>query len=300
MDITTIHPCRRPTFRLKLWLGLALVATPVTAQIQPGRVYSGGERISDPSSGLHLTLPQGWRGQLSPDGSAFMLQSESGGGYMFVTADQMTEAQARAEMSQPVDLGNGVRLMPAGEIQQVATSHLSARYTVRGAPGEMLATADVRLTRDGLGVAFIVLSPPQSADAHREAMREFAFSLGMTEPQAQSAGGADEWEPYLRGRYLARYFTRTGYTESTELWLCSDHTFYYNSQGGGFGGGASGAAQATGGGRWSATGAGRTGTLQLQWGNGETSSWSLEYDYENDRVFVNGQRMLRGNNERCR
>ncbi len=37
----------------------------------------------------------------------------------------------------------------------------------------------------------------------------------------------------------------------------------------------------------------------LQWSNGEQSSMSLEYDYEQDRVFVSGDRMLRGNNERC-
>lgn len=115
-----------------------------------------------------------------------------------------------------------------------------------------------------------------------------------------ATGGNDEWEPYLRGMYLARYFTRTGYTESTEIWLCSDGVFYYDSQGGGFGGGASGAAQSTGGGRWSATGAGSAGTLILTWANGERSSLELSYDYDQDRLYLNGDRMLRGANERCR
>lgn len=31
----------------------------------------------------------------------------------------------------------------------------------------------------------------------------------------------------------------------------------------------------------------------------DRSSMSLEYDYEQNRVFVNGERMLRGENERC-
>jgi hypothetical protein len=83
------------------------------------------------------------------------------------------------------------------------------------------------------------------------------------------------------------------------MWLCSDGTFAYDSQGGGFGGGASGAARATGGGRWSATGAGRSGTLTLLWGNGERSTFALEYDYDRDRLYVDGERMLRGANERC-
>jgi len=39
--------------------------------------------------------------------------------------------------------------------------------------------------------------------------------------------------------------------------------------------------------------------LILQWSNGERSTMSLEFDYEQDRLYVNGERMLRGANERC-
>ncbi|HEX9728273.1 MAG TPA: hypothetical protein VGA37_07210 [Gemmatimonadales bacterium] len=269
------------------------------AQIQPGRIYTGGEQIGDPAVGLRLTIPAGWRGRLSPDGESFVLESEGGGGYLVVIADEMTETEARQQLAESMDLGGGIVLTPTGAVSEVASGHLSASYAVSGAQSEFVGTVDVRLTRAGLGVAFILLSPPPAAAGHLDAMREFAFSLGVMQQTAQSAGGNDEWEPFLRGLYLARYYTATGYTESTELWLCGDGRFSYNSEGGGFGGGASGAAQSTGGGRWSASGAGKTGTLLLQWANGEQSSMSLEYDYEQNRVFVNGERMLRGQNERC-
>jgi hypothetical protein len=68
---------------------------------------------------------------------------------------------------------------------------------------------------------------------------------------------------------------------------------------GGFGGGASGAFQGAGNGRWSASGAGATGSLDLEWSNGGQSTWALEYDHDRNQLFVNGQRMLRGENERC-
>ncbi len=278
---------------------LASLAGDAGAQIEPGRIYGGGERIIEPSLGLALTLPTGWRGALAPDGSAFTLEAEAGPGYMVVMAEQGTEAEARALMAAPVDLGGGVVLMPEGEIREIAAGHLSARYSVTGAGTELVGTVDVRLTQGGLGVAFMLLSPPDAVARQREAMREFALSLGVTEPAGQPSSGGDEWEPYMRGRYLARFFTRTGYTESTELWLCSDGTFYFNDQGGGFGGGASGAHQGTGSGRWSATGAGATGSLILDWSGGGRSTWSLEYDYDQDRLYVNGSRMLRGANERC-
>ena len=278
---------------------LAAVATPAVGQIQPGRVYTGGEQIGDPQLGLTLTLPAGWRGSLSPDGESFLLESEAGGGYMVVIGDQATEAEARQQLTEPVDLGGGVVLTPNSAVQDVASGHLTSSYSVSGAQSEFVATVDVRLTQAGLAVAFVLLSPAAAAGGHLEAMREFAFSLGVTEATAQSGAGGDEWEPFLRGAYLAKYFTATGYTESFELWLCSDGVFYYNGQSGGFGGGASGAAQATDGGRWSASGAGQTGTLMLEWSNGERSSWALEYDYEQNRTFLDGDRWLRGDNERC-
>jgi hypothetical protein len=280
---------------------VCLLPAAAGAQIQPGRLYGPGEMISEPSAGLSLTIPDGWRGALVPDGSMFMLEPLAGQGAMFVIADQLTEEEARAEMSRPLDLRNGMVVTPSGEIREISTGHLSARYTVQGGPMELEGTVEVRLAGSGLGVAFILLSPPSQAPAHVEAMRTFALSLGVTEPATRPAAsaGSDAWEPYLRGRYLARYYTASGYTESTELWLCSDGTFHFNDQAGGFGGGASGAVQGLGGGRWSATGAGAAGTLVLQWSSGERDSWALEYDYQQDRLYIEGVRWLRGNNERC-
>jgi hypothetical protein len=279
--------------------GLAASPTAAVGQVEPGRIYEGGETISDPSIGLTLTLPRGWRGRLGPGGESFLMESLGGDAYMVVIGDEVSEAEARTMLAQPVDVGGGVVLRPAGDVRDVGAGHLSSDFSVTGAATELTGTVDVRLTSTGLGVAFVLLAPPAAADTHRASMREFALSLGVTEPAAAPAGGQDEWEPYLQGRYLAHFYTDTGYTESRELWLCSDGTFWYDSQGGGFGGGASGAMQSRGGGRWSATGAGASGTLVLDWSNGGRNTWSLEYDYDADRLYVNGERMLRGANERC-
>ena len=293
----------RLTYMTALALALgAFLAKPTdaSAQIQPGRTYQGGEVISEPSMGLSLTIPSGWRGALAQDGSMFLMEPVAGTGLMVVVADEFDEVTARAEMSNALDLGDGVILQPAGEIREISFGHLSRPVAVTGAPMEMLGTIDVRLTSGGLGVAFIVLSPAGEAESHLDAMRTFALSLGVEEPTAEpEASGGDAWEPYLRGRYLARFYTGSGYTESTELWLCSDSSFFFNDQAGGSGGGASGAYQGLGDGRWSATGTGATGTLILHWTSGERTEWSLEFDYQRNELYVNDNRWLRGNNERC-
>ncbi len=289
----------RPASILLFAVALAVASGDTSAQIEPGRIYEGGETISDPTVGLALTLPGGWRGRLAPGGESFLMESTAGDAYMVVMGDQVSEAEARALLAQPVDVGSGVVLVPSGAVRDVGAGHLTSDFSVTGAAAELTGTVDVRLTSSGLGVAFVLLAPPAAAETHRASMREFALSLGVTDPVAAPAGGGDEWEPWLRGRYLAHFYTNTGYTESRELWLCSDGTFWYDSQGGGFGGGASGAVQSRGGGRWSASGAGASGTLVLEWSGGGSNTWALEFDYDADRLYVNGERMLRGANERC-
>jgi hypothetical protein len=280
---------------------LAFQPTLAWGQIQLGRIYEGGEVISEPAAGLALTLPTGWRGALMQDGSTFMLEPVEGIGLMVVAAQEFDEATARAELSADVDLGDGVILRPTGAIEVISSGHLSRPMTVQGLPSAMVGTVDVRLTPGGVGVAFIVLSPEADAASHLSDMRAFALSLRVTEPTpvAETSSG-DEWFPYMRGRYLARYYTTSGYTERTELWLCSDGSFLFSDEGGGFGGGASGAFQGSGGGRWSATGAGARGALILDWSNGQRSEWALEFNAQGDELYVNGSRWLRGDNERCR
>ena len=298
--------CHRHWTALRVLLAAATALSPASAQIQQGRTYAGGDTLVDPESGLRLTMPDGWTGRLSASGEAFEMRSTQGGGIMVVIAEPLTAEDARRRMAQRIELGDGLVLVPADSVREIATGHLSGSYTVTGAASTLVGRVDVRLARSGLGVAFVLLSPPAEVEIHESTLRAFAFSLGVRDPGRQASASSlvgaesdDAWAPYLKGKYLARYFTRTGYTESTELWLCSDGTFRYTSQGGGFGGGASGASLGRGNGRWSASGAGETGSLVLHWSGGGQTTLALRYDYANNRLFVDGERFLRGRNEVC-
>ena len=66
----------RGTFSLLVALAVVGVLQ-ANAQFEPTRVYTGGEVIRDPESGLTLTIPAGWSGQLSPDGESFRLASDA-------------------------------------------------------------------------------------------------------------------------------------------------------------------------------------------------------------------------------
>ena len=74
----------------------------------------------------------------------------------------MGEETARAEMSAPVDLGDGVMLQPVGDIEQIGPGHLTSRFSVSGTPPPMGSNVDVRLPDSGLGVG---VPDPEKRDA---------------------------------------------------------------------------------------------------------------------------------------
>ncbi|NNE07506.1 MAG: hypothetical protein HKN20_02980, partial [Gemmatimonadetes bacterium] len=109
---------------------------------------------------------------------------------------------------------------------------------------------------------------------------------------AQSPGHpSGNWAAELTGRKLTYFFTRTGYTEEDYIWLCADGRFYHSMQGGGFGGGASGAFASSNGGRWSASGGAGAGALTLQYNDGQSATYALSL--EGTKLFLDGKRYFR-------
>jgi hypothetical protein len=111
----------------------------------------------------------------------------------------------------------------------------------------------------------------------------------------------------MRGRYIVYYYTGSGYHEEDHIWLCSDGTYYRSNSSGGFGGGASG--------RWQATGTKpEVGILTLTTGpgvfRGDTTfgSWeentgpsqtSFKLSIQDNKLYLNGSKWFRDNNQRC-
>lgn len=97
---------------------------------------------------------------------------------------------------------------------------------------------------------------------------------------------------------MARYYTGSGYREKQALWLCSDGSFATSFNSGGFSmEGFSGAGSNDNTGNWQATGnVNQPGTLQLNYADGTQMKIKLQLQ---DKLYLNGDQWLRGDNERC-
>lgn len=290
-------------------------------EIQQGQQYAGGTLLESSAAGVALQVPQGWQGGWPAGSEMLVLASPDGTGYIFVHVAEMHEGGATELMSQPVPLGDGIVLQPQTAAAKDADGLISAPYRVTGAPQPWNATIKTRIGAHGIGAAFIALGQPASFASVNALARKLALTTTFKKPVTQSAaapGPAGNWQDYMRGRYVVRYYTATGYTEEDHIWLCSDGTFYRNTASGGFGGGASGAFGGQASGRWQATGGtGAIGELTLQYGPGAVSESSTTFgdwtersagydrivfslELRDDKLYLNGKKWLRGTNEQCR
>ena len=283
-------------------------------EIEPGRFYSGGTRLGVAEYEVAFTVPKGWRGALPHGAEVFQLQPEDGADAVILAiADAGTRDELARTMGEPIALGNGAVLRPAGEAEMRGRA-LARRYAMAGAGTAYAAYGEGLAGTNGMAVAYVLIAAPDAIGKWEAALRALTDStdLGPAAPspqqgaggtgdgaQGEASGAADRWDVYLRGKHIVRLYTGSGYTEEEHIWLCSDGSFRRRGSGGGFGGGASGAFQSDSTGRWTATGAGELGELVLHYRDGTSGSYQLRWDYAENHLYVDDRRWFHDENRVC-
>ncbi len=288
-------------------------------EVQQDKLYSAGSLVESSAAGVALTIPSGWQGAWPQGSDMFVLESTALEANIFMTLQQgEDEVTLKATMSAAIPLDQGVQLVPSSTPQKAGDIY-SNNYSVAGTP-QLSAFIAARVFPNSLRVAFIALSAnaSKSTQVNRITL-SLVKGLVVKTPtaSANTDSGADSWQKYLTGRYIARYYSGSGYSEEQHLWLCSDSRFYRQFGSGGFNSsGASGATSDRGQGYWSASGSTNSeGRLTLQYGAGAISQISTpDADYQTleaggerevisvslgEYLFLNGVKWLRGNNEYC-
>ena len=271
-----------------------------SAEIQVNQLYQGGDQVRSSDIGLELTIPENWQGALPAGSSFFFIESAALQTTMMLYAERVSNAQLQHTMSQSIPLDADIVLVPIAGPENKGDL-LIADYRIPARP-ELKARVFGRSGEHGLSIALITLTPQQNSASVWSIAKATASNIKFFQPQqaSQSAEANGSWQEYMRGRYIARYYSGSGYHEKQELWLCSDGQFYTSGDSGGYGGGASGAFTNRGAGSWQVEGSlPGQGKLVLHFtpGGGQ-SHYSLNLN--NDKLYLNDTHWLRGNNDYCR
>ncbi len=286
---------------------LGTIQTGLAVEIQAGRVYPGGSRLEIAAYGVAFTVPAHWKGALPGGSEVFVMQPDADPQvYILASGEAATRAEVAKLMASPIDLGDGLTLHPSTGLVERGEA-LAGRYEVRGGARPLSAYSEALSGAHGVSVAFTLIAAPGSLAQHEAVVRTLIDGTDLGAGDATVSGSApagagdaqERWDVYLKGKHILRYYTAPGYTEEQYLWLCSDGTFLKGRKSGGFGGGASGAYQGKVSGRWAATGAGEHGRLTLRYDDGTESGHDLRWDYDKNRLYVDGKRWLHGTNDLC-
>jgi hypothetical protein len=198
------------------------------------------------------------------------------------------------------------KLVLQGKINRVGNT-FSGNYDVSFNPA-LTAEVKAKSAENGTSIAFFLVSEAAQAARLRQQLDEVFKSLKVqprqsamekSKPDNSTATETDKsWLTYLKGKHIVRFFTGSGYTEEQHIWLCSNGNYARRFDSGGFGGGASGAVQANYDGTWTATGEGERGRLILNSADGRVS-FDLRWDYNINRLYVDGKRWLHDKNNAC-
>lgn len=277
---------------------LLILTCPLNAEeVQPGKVYSGGARIESSALGVAFTIPDGWQGGWPPGSSAFVLDNDAGTASIMMVFDQFSQSQIATMMAENIPLDENVYLAPTA-MPVHKSDYYQNHYQVMGSVTRLNGFIAAKVLREGLSLATIIMSADIS-DPQQQVVVNLTTGLALSEPQtAPQDTGASSWQAYMKGRYIARFYSGSGYHEKQELWLCSDGSFASSFNSGGFSmDGFSGAVSDGNTGQWQATGnINQPGRLQLTYANGNQTSFQLQLQ---DKLYLDGEQWLRGDNERC-
>ena len=284
--------CKKIIFTVLLayCIGLAAFNVP-TANAQAAAAKATPVRLQ---GGLTLHAPAGWAAQ-PPAATKVVLVNAANDSLIVGSLDSGEISLAGPELTNGFPMGNGVFLRPTGTPKQVGGVY-SNTFVATGTPTKALGVVLIRAANGGRLVTLIGLAPPERMEMVIRAMAPMIASATVSPAAAPRSSG--ELATYLKGRYLVRFYSGSGYSEKHEMWLCSNGEFRSRFDGGGFTQGvASGAFAGANKGNWSATGGRSGGSLVLSASDGSVSRFNLRES--SDGLMLNGNKWMRGTNELC-
>ena len=247
-----------------------LAASPVVAEeLKAGQRYIGPTKLSVGQLGLSFTLPRDWIGALQ--GDYFLVGSQTIGGLIILSSDQMTIDQAKAWLSQPQALGDGYVLYPKGA-PQVTTQTIRVNCTLSDGATQLEGRVHVRIGPHGIGLAIVTVAPSRPLGPIAQVADAIEQSVQFSKPVVPKASVTGTWGSQLAGVKIIRFYTGSGYQEKEYYNFCPDGSFYRVFESGGATPNvASGAFLNENGGTWRASGSLDGGQVHLQYRNGNTA-----------------------------
>ncbi len=266
-------------------------------------MYYPGDTVKSPRLGLQTRMPEDWEGVLPRDAEVFLLMPVNNlNGEIYVAVNENLDKPGQIQRwKQGMDLGEGLRLMPNGEINTRGDVICAAgKVTGNQANRASKIYLEAKCSPHGFCVSYMVMANPVSFDEVQKAMQQFVDNTKFTRPSNESPYLNFNWKKFLSGKVLLMtgYEDRGQNKRENEVHLCQDGTFSSRIIRKGIFKDQARAYQGSKKGTWEVKSNGDKATIIFTLPKAAPAEINLEL--KDEEVYINGDRYFIGASEKCK
>lgn len=248
------------------------------------------KRLSDASGGYSFIAPLGFESKQSEEGFGLVNTEKT-----VVIAVKNHNFNSFEEFAAQSSLEkDGFSLV--GKVQDYGEKGKTFLVAKQTPQGSLMADTFVLFSPFGGGTLVVAFSDKQNNQKGFQGALKIAQSVSFTKPQTSET--ANQWQTFLRGKHLLYLYSASGFSERTDIYLCSSGEFVYQSDSSSLSNNGSGAVGANSDGTWKTSASGDS--LILQFRNGTMREYKLSRRAVSSEIGLNGNRYFVQTQNACR
>ena len=250
------------------------------------------KRLNDVNNGYSFLPPDGFESKQNEEGFALVNKAQTV--ILIIKAHNYSNFQQFANDANLEKDGFAL----VGKIQDFGENGKAFRASKQNAQGTLIADTFVSFSSYSGGVLVVALSDAQNAENGFQKGLEISKSLNFSKPTATA--GNNQLENAFRGKHLLYLYTTSGFSERTDIYLCSSEAFIFKVNSSSLSANGSGAVGGNSDGKWRISSSGNNASLILQFNNGSTRQYSISARQASNEIGLNGKRFFVQNHNQCR
>lgn len=288
---------------LTLFVAVDSVAQKKKNRIEPGRMYSAGEKLYAPLFGFTASVPQGWEGMLPRESEVFLLTSTRTDlfGEIYVFGRESGTLSVMAEVwARGFELSESIRMKAVKP--EIKEGMLSSEVVAVGeyVNSQNKGFAAARCSPNGPCVIALMVAPSQFYDSIKKTVVQFMTSGTFEAPSTASPYADFDWKEFLSNKVVSTYAAVKGGTKESLIHLCADGTFQSNIKKSGILKNQNPAYKGKLAGKWSVTGTGENATIQFTFDKKDLAPIEALLKLKDEKVYSNSERYFVGKSDKCK
>lgn len=252
---------------------------------------TNGKQLSDTANGYRFIAPFGFESNQNDEG--FALTNARKTVILVVKGHNFQNFQKFAEQANLEKDGFSL----VGKVQDFGEQNKTFRASKKTAQGLLITDTFVLFSPFGGGALVVAISDANNAEnAFNEGLK-ISKSVSFSKPVVSQVG--NQIQNLFRGKHLLYFYTASGFSERTDIFLCPSGSFFYRTDTSSTSGNFSGITAGNADGNWRIAASGNNASLILQFNNGGTRQYKISARQASNEIGLNGNRYFVQNHNRC-